>query len=177
MKTVLLIALLVPLAGCLGDSGSEDTVTAPPAVPDAGRESGVREADTASTVEPREPEVHEFDGQAALMANTMVVGAGQMNLYNDYTVARGATAILVEAQWSCATGACPADVVTQRETSTEHGASGADAARLVIDAPRDGQWTVWLQAQPFEPYLMMDWQVRVTVFFDGSVPDDYTGFA
>lgn len=84
----------------------------------------------------------------------------------DATVGANATRLVVNATWSCATGACSGAVVVVDEEGNSLGDARGDGEALVeVDDPPAGTLTVqWFPAQPV---VQVSGEMVVTVFYDG----------
>ncbi len=162
---ILLLMLIVAQAGCLGS-----TPDAAPAVDDDDEESG------PAATPGREPFVRSGTLRLAAGGITPLFAAEDRDM--EYKIGKNATAVLYELRWRdpeqdlsitvLKDGAfydeVPSGGVTGSETSVRHTATSGDlakqgsyVARLFGDAAVD---------QPFD--------LAITVFYDGDVPEDFS---
>ncbi len=156
----LALPLMMLVSGCLGDDAPVDSAE----IGDLNEEPVLREE-------------FAFQGQDIAQADGLFFYAYNGVAGGEFSVDENATALLVEAVWTCTLELCPMDLWVYDEDSEQSGSTSGDlSARLVMDEPHRDTWYAVLAASPGSAHANVQADFRVTVFYDGPVPDGYTAF-
>lgn len=144
MRLPLLLALALLMAGCAAPAASNDLATAADAAP----------------VDAPAPETTSVKVSLPAAAP---VGEPRDTQKGKFTVPEGATHVVVEARWTCASPTCGFAVVLFVDGKAEDGAEGKGAARFAGKAPAAGDHEVALMSTG--PAFGMSGEVRATAFY------------
>lgn len=90
-------------------------------------------------------------------------------------VEEGATALVAEARWACASPVCEFDLVVLDANGTELArADGTGSARVNVTAPPAG--TLAVQLVPAGPSANVEGEIRATVFYGSAPAEGFTAF-
>lgn len=158
MRYFAIVISTLLVSGCLGDDRSDaGALDLPPEVA---------------------PEVFRFTEEDLFQVNGALVMILASDLIVNFTVHENATALLAEVQWRCATEPCPMDLSVRPEEGTwAEGARGEGEARMAVEAPAADSWYASLRASTLSVHAGGDAEFRISVFYDGPIPDGYTAFA
>lgn len=151
------MVMLAALGGCAEDPATDDTL---------------------ADVDALEPYASfEFEGADIAQARAVVLAVYAGGIGGEFRIKDDAQELLVEAQWTCLLDACPMDLMAADDDYDQWDYSSGDlSARLIMDELESDTWFAWLAPPQVSAHAMMEGVIRVTVFYDGPVPEGFTAF-